>query len=237
MKIVGWCIGVLLALISCSLYHRDIKKIRETGQIVYEQRDVLYNANQELRVIDLLLTTPSSTTLGGAGSVQTGSNVSRIITKSETVEIAQNVIAADTIWRQVHANKTSVYLHVLLTTTNNGNTESDSQGEKEQDKERADIVVTSKRFAAGLALHGVVGLIKYDKIPKSFKYRYLLSDFGLVDVTPQEGLLTGHNSFILFCFIQDMHLRRYFLLCCSEFSNLHVCIYMQLNELTPQAAR
>jgi hypothetical protein len=39
----------------------------------------------------------------------------------------------------------------------------------------------------GKPLHGVVRLIKYDKIPKSFRHRYLLSDFGIVSISAEEG--------------------------------------------------
>jgi hypothetical protein len=40
---------------------------------------------------------------------------------------------------------------------------------------------------SGLGQYGVVQMIKHDIIPKHFKHRYLLSDFGLVQLDPLEG--------------------------------------------------
>jgi len=48
-------------------------------------------------------------------------------------------------------------------------------------------VINSKVFSSGEALHGVVGMVKYDKIPRSFRQRYLLSDFGWVNISSMEG--------------------------------------------------
>lgn len=42
--------------------------------------------------------------------------------------------------------------------------------------------VTSTLIRSGKALYDVINMVKYDRIPKSFKHRYLLSDFGFVDI-------------------------------------------------------
>ena len=68
------------------------------------------------------------------------------------------------MWSVVTSNRTDLYLHVLLVAS-----ESD--------------VITATMVSQGVALYGNVKMIKYDKIPKSFRQRYLLSDFGWVNVS------------------------------------------------------
>jgi hypothetical protein len=48
--------------------------------------------------------------------------------------------------------------------------------------------ITHNLFKEGSALYGVVNMIKLDKIPKSFKHRYLLSDFGLVNISESDKI-------------------------------------------------
>ena len=64
------------------------------------------------------------------------------------------------IWRAIHSNRSEVYLHVYLS--------------------------TKTLQSTGDTLHGVVKLIKYEKIPKAFKFRYLLSDYGYVQMSDEE---------------------------------------------------
>ena len=47
--------------------------------------------------------------------------------------------------------------------------------------------VNATIFKSGAALYGIIKMVKYDKIPKHFQHRYLLSDFGLVDLDPLTG--------------------------------------------------
>ena len=78
------------------------------------------------------------------------------------------------MWNNIHSNSTtkSVYLHVLIRKSNVENVDN----------------VTHNLFREGSALYGTVNLIKLDKIPKSFKHRYLLSDFGLVNISESDKI-------------------------------------------------
>ena len=40
------------------------------------------------------------------------------------------------------------------------------------------LVVDSRHIQEGAVLHGAVQLVKYDKVPKHFRHRYLMSDLG-----------------------------------------------------------
>lgn len=42
--------------------------------------------------------------------------------------------------------------------------------------------ITSTLIRSGAALYDVINMVKYDRIPKHFRQRYLLSDFGWVDI-------------------------------------------------------
>lgn len=72
------------------------------------------------------------------------------------------------LWDVIHANASNVYLHALLM----------KNGQK--------AFVSASDIKSGDALHGSVQLIKYETIPKSFKHRYLLSDFGLVSMSTRD---------------------------------------------------
>jgi hypothetical protein len=73
-------------------------------------------------------------------------------------------ITSSDIWMKLHKNQSSIYLHVTIKTDNS------------EDTSKVGI------------LRGQVMLVKYDVIPKSFKHRYLLSDFGLVTPTADDGI-------------------------------------------------
>jgi hypothetical protein len=77
---------------------------------------------------------------------------------------------------------TSVFLHVLVLKDRGTPIINPETG-----KEEALDEITSTMLNKGEALYGVVNLVKYDKIPKHFRQRYLLSDFGLVGVSADEG--------------------------------------------------
>ena len=141
-------------------FFRNITKIRDLGQVLYEERGLLYNAAQNLTDIKLLLTSP--TTTGTADHIATQHWTDHIVVN--TTKLA---------WQHLAFNKTSVFLHVLLTRSVS------SSASRE--------VINSKVFSSGEALHGVVGMVKYDKIPRSFRQRYLLSDFGWVNISALEG--------------------------------------------------
>lgn len=137
---------------------RNITKIRDLGQVLYEERGLLYNAAQNLTEIKLLLNSPTTT-------------ADHITTQHWTDHIVVNTTKL--AWQHLASNKTSVFLHVLLARSGG------SSASRE--------VINSKVFSSGEALHGVVGMVKYDKIPRSFRQRYLLSDFGWVNISALEG--------------------------------------------------
>lgn len=85
--------------------------------------------------------------------------------KSKQSSQANGTIVNRDIFRQVQGNSTNVYLHVIVKM--NGYGLSDIQ--------------TATPGSPGWWLHGSVQMIKHDVIPRSFRYRYLLSDFGWAD--------------------------------------------------------
>jgi hypothetical protein len=82
------------------------------------------------------------------------------------------------IWQPIQSNQSNVYLHVLLLKQN---------PDTVLINDLPSVQISQKMISTGEALYAVVGLIKFDKIPKIFRQRHLLSDFGLVPVTPLEG--------------------------------------------------
>lgn len=70
-------------------------------------------------------------------------------------------------WKIIRSNQSTVYLHVLVS---------------------ADDSLKSDSQPHTSVLYGSVKLIKYDRIPKSFRHRYLLSDFGWVNIPESESM-------------------------------------------------
>ena len=97
--------------------------------------------------------------------------------------ISNSITAPQSIWATVQSNGSSVYLHVLLTRVNPAVR---STTDMRISKMNNDII-DKKALSHGEALYGVVGLIKYDKVPRYYQHRYLLSDFGWAEVSPIEG--------------------------------------------------
>ncbi len=125
--------------------------------------------DQDLRV-ELLL---------GKGSYN-GSLAGTVVNKQqqENVQMLNNrqeVVATPAIWKQINSNKTAVYLRVMLFRTSTAQSVARS-------------IITSADLQSGEVLSGAVAMIKHDVVPRSFRYRYLLSDFGLVNATAQEGM-------------------------------------------------
>jgi hypothetical protein len=113
-------------------------------------------------------------TAGGKKSKKTASSNQQGLGSSE--ELPSVSIGSPKIWSQLRSNKTSVYLHVLVLKAKNSHEGIDDIEE-----------VGSGMIQRGEALYGIVKMVKYDKIPKHFRHRYLLSDFGLVNMTALEG--------------------------------------------------
>lgn len=144
---------------------REIEKLRSDGKIIYEQKHLSYNPTQQLTDIELSIQPKTATTLSVIEN-----------TASTDINDTNNHIlkASHQIWKQIYSNQSSIYLHVLLTKYSE-----DDLIEKD--------VITKNDILEGNSLHGTVKLIKYDRIPKNFKHRYLLADFGLVKITDIEG--------------------------------------------------
>ena len=97
------------------------------------------------------------------------------ITAAQTHAPHQQHLPAPEIWRKLQRNSSSVYLHVLLVRAPSSPSSATSD------------VVSSAAFTSGRALHGSVAMIKSDRIPRSFRHRHLLSDFGLVPTDPLDA--------------------------------------------------
>ena len=88
-------------------------------------------------------------------------------------QLSENgTVISPKFWIPIQSNKSEVFLHALLV---------------KQDSDAEVNEITQKMIKSGEALYAVVGLIKYDVIPRNFRQRYLLSDFDLVKITPLEG--------------------------------------------------
>jgi hypothetical protein len=86
------------------------------------------------------------------------------------LNITSSSLRSRDLWKKLQSNSTSVYLHILLV----------------HHSRRRNAVVSKDDYASGLALHNRIQMIKYDKIPRSYRHRFLLSDFGWVSVDPED---------------------------------------------------
>lgn len=93
-----------------------------------------------------------------------------------------DVVVPHSIWKQIRTNHTSVFLHVLLIRSG-----ADATASGATKVSAYKSVISSADVQNGDALTGTVRMVKHDVIPRSFRQRYLLSDFGLVNVSQIEG--------------------------------------------------
>ena len=86
-------------------------------------------------------------------------------------------IAPRLVWSHIKANRSDVYLHVLAI----------------QDGHEVDEI-SSSLIRSGSVLYGAINMIKYDVIPRHFRHRYLLTDWGIGAMTALDGttLLSLH---------------------------------------------
>ena len=162
--------------------------MRRHGQLLFEKVALRHNSTQEERYVELLLTTRED--VGSSGSSM-GSTVGQ---QNMLVHIPQKKI-----WKQLHNNSSQVYLHVLLSRhryPSNSHTMDNSELDQFVPSSGSDSptitsasadTINRSMLESGEALHGVVGLVKFDKVPKHFRHRYLLSDFGWVNVSTEDG--------------------------------------------------
>ena len=89
------------------------------------------------------------------------------------------VAVSEVIWNKLLGNSTGVYLHVLaVRSSGSGGNDSDVVSGRN---------ITELDLRDGSALHSTIQLVKHDVIPKHFRYRYLLSDLGLVEVSAEDA--------------------------------------------------
>jgi hypothetical protein len=89
--------------------------------------------------------------------------------KSKQSTLANGTVISKDIFKQIQSNSSNVFLHVIV---------------KWPEYSYSDIQPITGASTPGWWLHGSVRMIKYDAIPRSFRYRYLLSDFGWVENSP-----------------------------------------------------
>lgn len=108
----------------------------------------------------------------------------------------ERAVVAPAIWNHLQNNKTSVYLHILLlkskppittTTTEDNAVPISTIGGYN--------TVNTSMLTSGQVLHGSIRMLKYDKIQKSHKNRYLLSDWK--DVMDSYSTALFGKSFLL----------------------------------------
>ena len=91
-------------------------------------------------------------------------------------------IKSKQLWKALHSNQSNVYLHAFI-----------HRGVAIDD-------VTNMHLRNGTVLYGIVGLVKYDKIPKSFRHRFLLSDFGWATMSEEDGMFSYCTPLPNLCF-------------------------------------
>ena len=117
------------------------------------------------------------------------------------LNITQKTLGSKDIWRNLQRNSSSVFLHTLLV---------------HHSRRSRNPVVSKDDYTAGMALHSRIQMIKHDKVPRSFRHRYLLGDFGLVTIEASDAarasMSPDHRSI---CFLlrqlpprHDLHLHR-----------------------------
>ena len=95
-------------------------------------------------------------------------------------DASKQYLPAPEVWSKLRRNDSLVYLHVLLV---GAGVNSPASSTCSISSTAAGIIGTDA-FASGRALHGRIPMLKFDRIPKSFRYRYLLADWGLVETDP-----------------------------------------------------
>jgi hypothetical protein len=138
--------------------HRDLKKLRKDNSIVLERHDLTHNFHQNSLTVDLLIEAPDI-----------NPEYPRLFADNETTAVT----IPKRIFEILRRNESEVYFHVVLLRSGPGSSKY--------------INVNNEAFKRGDALFGSVKLVKYNVIPRHFRYRYLLSDFDLVQLSDIES--------------------------------------------------
>lgn len=83
---------------------------------------------------------------------------------------------------------------------------------------------------SGNALYDVIGMVKYDNVPKHFRQRYLLSDFGLVTPSQEEGMCNVRTHYFALPLCLDKFYFKVLLVLVST------CVCIHVRTCTSQCA-
>lgn len=104
-------------------------------------------------------------------SQQDSVEVSTTIKATESsLGVDDGSIPNNDVFSNIQSNRSEVYLHVIVKMNNYNYSQ-----------------IQPYQKSPGWWIHGSVKMIKHDYIPRSFRYRYLLSDFGYVKEDPIQG--------------------------------------------------
>jgi hypothetical protein len=146
-----------------------LSQYRSSGLLLHESRGLKYAASLEDKAIQLDI---QSRNAGTSAQLQATANDAILATVDEK------------IWSNLVSNGSNVYLHTFV------------MSDKLAMDKKLEISLESVR--SGAVLHGVVQMVKYDPIPPYFRHRYLLSDFGLAEMDPLDGM-----HFIVSCIVEE----------------------------------
>ena len=124
-----------------------------------ERKHLTHNFHQDSLTVDLLLESPDI-----------NPEYPRLHADNET----KVVTIPNRFFEILRRNESDVYFHVLLLRSTGDSTSKY-------------VNINSEILKRGDALFGSVKLVKYNVIPRYFKYRYLLSDFDLVTLSDIES--------------------------------------------------
>jgi len=85
------------------------------------------------------------------------------------INVTSNSNHNNRIWKNIQSNGTGIYLHVICINENISINQANANAND-------DYNITDTSLSDGSILQGSIHLLKYDKIPKSYNYRYLLAD-------------------------------------------------------------
>lgn len=139
------------------LLFSTISDYRSKGALIHELRGWNYSNSELESSINLELR-------------KAGGNLNR---SSFTPSDALIVQVPDKLWETILRNGSSVFLHTFVLLDDLLNDPSTK--------------ISKSSLSSGKILHGVVQMVKYDKVPLYFRHRLLLSDFGLVEMDPLDG--------------------------------------------------
>ena len=138
----------------------NISQLSKTNSLLlWEKHDLVFNKLQKEISYDIKLIHKTYLDKNNLNSISNNNDTHTLLAPTE-------------LWSKLRKNQSSVFLHVLVTMNAN-------------DPQNDDLSRQSKKQWE--LLYGSVRLVKYDVIPKIYRHRYLLSDFGWVNITADEG--------------------------------------------------